>query len=116
IHKQNVIPPFDCRPMRMAADDDMHSIRWSPRFQFLHIMQHVNGYCPYMHGLGFWDPASPRFSIVIAAHGHYRRKYAQAVKHRATADVTGMQDETHVFENTRDLRPQQSMSVRDDAN
>ena len=58
---------------------------------------------------------APRRLIVVASNGHRRCKSLVRIQNFGAADIAGVNDQANAFRSPQYLGPQQSVSVRDDA-
>lgn len=98
--------------MRVAADDDMKTSGDRIQVEGVQIMQDIEENLPSFRNGCFWEGAGPVGSIHISTHGDNGRKLSQSGENFRLAHIAGMENQLRTTQGLQRLRPQQSVSIR----
>ena len=101
-------------PVRMARHNHVKSGCHGIEIQFGQIVQDVDKDFTNLKDFCFRDCLRPRAFVIVATYRSEWCKIAQLLENVPAADIPGVDNEIAPTEECRCLRPQQSVSIRDE--
>src|SRR5262249_44020784 len=107
--EKNSAAPLDAGTMGVSADDNVDSRLENAFVELFQVVQGIERdrllRTVDAGPLDFRNSLRPVIDIIVAANGNGRGKGSQAGQNIGAADVAGVNDQVHAFEQSQHLRP-----------
>lgn len=102
--------------MRVAGYDYADGRRLGFDVELREVVKHVHEHRAELHDLALPQGLGPRTLVVVASNCGYGRDCRELVQDVLAADVTSMDDVVAATQERTSLRPEETMSVGNEAN